>query len=99
MDILFFAISFLSCIAGAICGIGGGVVIKPVLDMLQMGAPATINFLSGCTVLSMSLYSVSKALRSGDSKVEMSTGTPLAMGAAVGGVVGKEMFGVESMSI
>ena len=62
MDILFFAISFLSCIAGAICGIGGGVVIKPVLDMLQMGAPATINFLSGCTVLSMSLYSVSKAL-------------------------------------
>ncbi len=92
MDILFFAISFLSCIAGAICGIGGGVVIKPVLDLMQMGQPATINFLSGCTVLSMSLYSVTKALRAGDSKVEMSTGTPLAIGAAVGGVVGKEMF-------
>ena len=92
MDILFFIVAFLSSIVGAICGIGGGVVIKPVLDMLQMGAPATINFLSGCTVLSMSLYSVSKALRSGDSKVEMSTGTPLALGAAAGGVVGKEMF-------
>ena len=92
MDILFFIVAFLSSIVGAICGIGGGVVIKPVLDMLQMGAPATINFLSGCTVLSMSLYSVGKALRSGDSKVEMSTGTPLALGAAAGGVVGKEMF-------
>ena len=92
MDILFFVVAFLSSIVGAICGIGGGVVIKPVLDMLQMGAPATINFLSGCTVLSMSLYSVSKALRSGDSTVEMSTGTPLALGAALGGVVGKEMF-------
>ena len=92
MDILFFIVAFLSSIVGAICGIGGGVVIKPVLDMLQMGAPATINFLSGCTVLSMSLYSVSKALRAGDSKVEMSTGTPLAIGAALGGVVGKEMF-------
>ncbi len=92
MDILFFVVAFLSSIVGAICGIGGGVVIKPVLDMLQLGAPATINFLSGCTVLSMSLYSVGKALRSGDSKVEMSTGTPLALGAAVGGVVGKEMF-------
>ena len=92
MDILFFVVAFLSSIVGAICGIGGGVVIKPVLDMLQMGAPATIYFLSGCTVLSMSLYSVSKALRSGDSKVEMSTGTPLALGAALGGVVGKEMF-------
>lgn len=92
MDILFFIVSFLSSIVGAICGIGGGVVIKPVLDMLQLGEPATINFLSGCTVLSMSLYSVSKALRAGDSKVEMTTGTPLALGAALGGVAGKELF-------
>ena len=92
MDILFFVVAFLSSIVGAICGIGGGVVIKPVLDMFRMGEPATINFLSGCTVLSMSLYSVSKALRAGDSKVETSTGTPLALGAAVGGVIGKEMF-------
>lgn len=90
--ILFLIVSFLSSTVGAICGIGGGVIIKPVLDMLQMGAPATINFLSGCTVLSMSLYSVSKALRAGDSKVEMSTGTPLALGAALGGIAGKELF-------
>lgn len=92
MDILFFVVSFLSCIVGAICGIGGGVVIKPVLDMLQMGEVSAINFLSGCTVLAMSLYSVTKALRAGDSKVEMSTGTPLALGAAAGGVAGKQLF-------
>lgn len=92
MDILFFVVSFLSSVVGAICGIGGGVVIKPVLDMLRLGEPATINFLSGCTVLSMSLYSVGKALRAEDSKVEMSTGTPLALGAALGGVAGKELF-------
>lgn len=30
--ILFFVISFLASIAGAICGIGGGVIIKPLLD-------------------------------------------------------------------
>ena len=92
MVILFLIVSFLSSIVGAICGIGGGVVIKPVLDMLRMGEVSTINFLSGCTVLSMSLYSVGKALKSGDSKVEMSTGTPLAIGAAVGGVTGKYLF-------
>lgn len=92
MDILFFIVSFLASIVGAICGIGGGVVIKPVLDMLQMGDASTINFLSGCTVLSMSLYSVGKAMINKDSKVEMSTGTPLAIGAAVGGVVGKQLF-------
>ena len=92
MAVLFFVVSFLSCIVGAICGIGGGVVIKPVLDMTQLAEVSTINFLSGCTVLSMSLYSVTKALRAGDSKVDMSTGTPLAIGAAVGGVLGKQLF-------
>lgn len=91
--VLFFLVSFLSSIVGAICGIGGGVVIKPVLDMLQLGSVSTINFLSGCTVLSMSLYSVSKAMINKDSKVNMATGTPLAIGAALGGLAGKELFG------
>ena len=94
MELIFLLVSFLSSIVGAICGIGGGVVIKPVLDMLQLGAVSTINFLSGCTVLSMSLYSVGKAMISRDSKVELSTGTPLAIGAALGGVAGKELFGI-----
>ena len=94
MVVLFFLVSFLSCIVGAICGIGGGVVIKPVLDMLHLGSVSTINFLSGCTVLSMSCYSVGKAMINKDSKVDMATGTPLAIGAAVGGLAGKELFGI-----
>ena len=53
-SILFFCVSFFASIAGAICGIGGGVIIKPVLDMLGLASVATISFLSGCTVLSMS---------------------------------------------
>lgn len=92
MVILFFVVSFLASIVGAICGIGGGVIIKPVLDLLQMGSVSTINFLSGCTVLSMSLYSVGKSFVNRDSKVDVATGTPMAIGAAVGGVVGKQLF-------
>ena len=94
MELIFLIVSFLSSTVGAICGIGGGVVIKPVLDMLQLGAVSTINFLSGCTVLSMSLYSVGKSMIARDSKVALSTGTPLAIGAAIGGVAGKELFGI-----
>ena len=94
MVILFFLVSFLSCIVGAICGIGGGVVIKPVLDMLHLGSAGTINFLSGCTVLAMSCYSVSKAMINKDSKVDVVTGTPLAIGAALGGLAGKELFSI-----
>ena len=92
MELLCFLVSFLSSIVGAICGIGGGVIIKPVLDLMQMGSAATINFLSGCTVLSMSAYSVARLLRSGEKRVDTVTGTPLAIGAAVGGLVGKALF-------
>lgn len=89
---IFFLVSFLASVVGAICGIGGGVVIKPVLDMLSLESVATISFLSGCTVLSMSCYSVTRALTKGDSGVDVRTGTPLAIGAALGGLAGKQLF-------
>ena len=90
--LLYLIVSFLASIAGAICGIGGGVIIKPVLDLCGLASVSTISFLSGCTVLAMSCYSVTKNLTSGESSIDKKTGTPLAIGAAVGGVVGKYMF-------
>ena len=92
MSMVAFLVSFLASTAGAICGIGGGVIIKPVLDLFQMASVSTISFLSGCTVLSMSLYSVGRAAASRDSVVDFKTGTPLALGAALGGVLGKQLF-------
>ena len=91
MELICFFVSFLSSAVGAICGIGG-VVIKPVLDFVQMGSAGMINFLSGCTVLSMSLYSVGKAMLNRDGKVNLAIGTPLALGATLGGVAGKKLF-------
>lgn len=90
--LLFFIVSFLASIAGAICGIGGGVIIKPVLDLLKLETVSTISFLSGCTVLSMSCYSVGKTMLAGERRVALNTGTPLAIGAAIGGLLGKQMF-------
>ena len=92
MSILFFVISFLASVAGAICGIGGGVIIKPTLDLFHLASVSTISFLSGCTVLAMSLYSVGRSMLARDSLVDLRTGTPLAVGAAVGGVLGKRLF-------
>ncbi|MCI8950363.1 MAG: sulfite exporter TauE/SafE family protein [Lachnospiraceae bacterium] len=90
--IIFGMVSFLASAIGAVCGIGGGVLIKPILDALGVLNVAAVSFLSGCTVLSMSCYSVIKAKASGSCLVEMKTGTPLAAGAAFGGVAGKIMF-------
>lgn len=89
---LFFMISFLASIVGAICGIGGGVIIKPLLDSFGILDVKTISFLSGCTVLAMSTYSFVVAKVKKESLVDMKIGTPLAIGAAVGGVVGKSLF-------
>ena len=90
--LLFLAVSFSASVAGAICGIGGGVIIKPALDLFQLASVSTVSFLSGCTVLSMSFYSVSRSLISRSSAIDMKTGTPLALGAAVGGIVGQNLF-------
>lgn len=92
LSLVFLAVSFFASVAGAICGIGGGVLIKPLLDTLGVLSVASISFLSGCTVLSMSCYSVLKARAGKESLIDMKTGTPLAIGAAIGGVVGKIMF-------
>ena len=90
--LIFFLVSLLASVAGAICGIGGGVIIKPVLDLLHLETVSTISFLSGCTVLSMSCYSVGRSMLAGERRVELSTGTPLALGAAAGGLLGSQLF-------
>ncbi len=90
--IAYFIISMLARVAGAICGIGGGVIIKPTLDLFHLDSVSTISFLSGCTVLGMTCYSVGKSMIARDSQVNLRTGTPLAIGAAVGGIVGKQLF-------
>ena len=100
MTLIFvFLICFGASIVGAICGIGGGVIIKPLLDAFHIAEVGTISFLSGCTVLAMTSYSVIKSRVSGASNIEFKTGAPLALGAAVGGIIGKWAFSLlQSMS-
>lgn len=89
---LYFLICFVASIAGAICGIGGGVIVKPVLDLFGWDSVSTISFLSGCMVLAMSCYSVGRSMIAGEKTVKAQTITPLAIGASVGGIVGKQLF-------
>lgn len=92
--LIFFLISLLASVVGAICGIGGGVIIKPVLDAFGMLDVKTINFLSGTTVLAMSVCSYITTKLKKESLVDMRIGTLLAVGAAAGGVMGKSLFQV-----
>ncbi len=90
--VIFFLICCGASGIGAICGIGGGVIIKPVLDAFQIMDVKTISFLSGTTVLSMTAYSVYKSKRSGQSRIDANIGRPLAAGAVGGGLLGQGLF-------
>ena len=86
-------VCFLSSVIGAICGIGGGVIIKPVLDATGIMAVTTVSFLSGCTVLSMSVVSMYKNMRAKrDFTFDKAVATILALGGVAGGLTGKELY-------
>lgn len=90
MGILIFLVCLTASTIGGICGIGGGVIIKPVLDALGVMSVSALQFLSGLTVLGMSMVSV---LRSRKSRLlELRTSSALAVGAVLGGIAGSTLF-------
>lgn len=88
---LLFFICLLASSVGAIVGAGGGVIIKPVLDMLGVLPVSTVSFCAGCTVLGMSLCSLIRNRRDGV-RLRLRTSTALAVGAVLGGLLGKYLF-------
>lgn len=76
---------------GSIVGAGGGVIIKPVVDLFGL-LPVSVNsFCAGCTVLSMSIVSLIRG-RNSKEKLRLRMTIPLAIGAVLGGFVGKWLF-------
>ncbi len=92
MIVLIVATVFIATIVGSISGIGGGVLIKPVLDAVTSMPASQISFLSGNTVLTMTIVSLLRS-RKGEQKISNTT-VFLAIGAAVGGVAGKKIFDI-----
>jgi len=90
MIIFVFAVCLAASTIGGICGIGGGVVIKPLLDATGIMSVTTLSFLSGLTVLAMAVVNVWKNRK--NKAIDMKRSLPLGIGAAVGGVIGKQLF-------
>lgn len=90
--VIFLLISFFASVIGCICGIGGGVIIKPVMDAFGLYSVSAVSFMSGCIVLSMTAYSVLREKLSHAGAPTESAGTYLGIGAALGGLAGKQLF-------
>ena len=88
-NMLVYIICFIASLIGSICGIGGGIIIKPALDALGLYSVNIVSFLSACTVLAMTAYSVISLKISGERSIDNKRTLPLALGAAFGGILGK----------
>jgi len=91
--ILYFLIAIGSTTVGALTGMGGGVIIKPVLDVLGTFDASTIGVLSSGTVFAMALVSIGKQLQA-KTRIPFRTAVPLALGSVAGGQVGQDMLSV-----
>ncbi|UUV17194.1 sulfite exporter TauE/SafE family protein [Fusobacteria bacterium ZRK30] len=92
MMILYFGIGLLATIFGSLVGLGGGVVIKPVLDAIGTYDLTTIGILSSFTVFSMAVVSTGKQIKKGF-KIEKNM-LVIAAGSILGGGIGNLLFGI-----
>lgn len=87
---ILFLIIFFATLTGAVSGIGGGIIIKPVLDALTNLSPSHIGFLSSISVFFMALSAVFKYFIH---KFPMHKNMLLlGFGAALGGTLGTKIF-------
>ncbi|RST74349.1 sulfite exporter TauE/SafE family protein [Siminovitchia acidinfaciens] len=91
MGAIYFLVGLLASIIGAVAGIGGGIIIKPALDLLSHYDPTTIGILSSSTVFMMAAVSLLGTVKSG-LRVEKRTSLILAAGSVIGGIVGQYTF-------
>ena len=95
MVLIFLTIALIASIAGSISGVGGGVIIKPLLDATGFMTVSAISFYSGCTVFSMTTVNLIKSFK-GDTRIDWKRSGFLAAGSVIGGLLGNKIFHVIS---
>jgi len=92
--IIYFFIALAATTVGSLTGMGGGVIIKPLLDILGDYNAANIGVLSSITVLTMSIVSVFKQTGKKGNSINLKIAISLAIGSIVGGIVGEKLLTV-----
>ena len=93
MEILYFIVAVFSTIIGSSVGLGGGVIIKPVLETLSDYSLPTVNLLSSSTIFVMSIVTVFYQLKKKD-KINLKNTIVVALGSIVGGVIGQNIMDI-----
>ncbi|MBM7542033.1 sulfite exporter TauE/SafE family protein [Amphibacillus cookii] len=91
MYLIYFLIGFIATVLGAAAGLGGGIIIKPVLDFWGQSSLELIGFLSAVTVFSMASVSLLRTKKR-TIKIEKKQSLMIAFGSIAGGFIGKGLF-------
>ncbi|MBO0441191.1 sulfite exporter TauE/SafE family protein [Candidatus Enterococcus ikei] len=91
VGIIYFIVIILANTVGAISGMGGGVIIKPVLDTLHFHSLAAISFYSSIAVLTMSIVSTLRQMKNG-LKLQIPIAAFVSLGSVIGGITGNTVF-------
>ncbi len=93
--IIVFLIAFLASVIGSIAGIGGGVIIKPIFDALQLFPPNQIAIYSSVTVFAMASSSLVQSILK-RVKIDYILGLKIFVGATIGGFIGSNLLSILS---
>lgn len=87
LSFIYAAVILVATTLGSFVGLGGGVIIKPVLDFIGQEPRVQVDFLSCIAVFTMSIVSTGKAIRN---KVEIKKNIVIliAVGSIAGGFLG-----------
>ncbi|GEO48342.1 sulfite exporter TauE/SafE family protein [Companilactobacillus kimchii] len=88
---LYGIIVLFATIIGAITGLGGGVIIKPLFDLVARDSATVIGLYSAMAVFTMSIVSITKQKRNGF-RFDKKTVGYVSLGSIFGGLVGEGIF-------
>lgn len=89
--VIYGVIIFIATFLGAFVGLGGGVIIKPMLDLIGHDAIDVVNFISSCAVFSMSISSTVRHIIA-KTKIKFNLIVYVSIGAIIGGILGSRLF-------
>lgn len=91
MILIYSIVILIATFFGAIAGLGGGVIIKPLLDFISYHDAATIGFYSSLAVFTMAIVAIYKQTKKGF-KIDTNIIIFIALGSALGGLIGQNIF-------
>lgn len=90
-ELIYLILALFATTVGSLTGMGGGVIIKPLMDVLGDYNVQTIGVISSITVFSMALVSVTKQVKA-KTKIPFETAIPLGIGSVAGGIIGEKLL-------